>query len=437
MRTVASSSSSLVVRIVCGRNKGHLHRLLGRTGTPRTLSHPASPPYPGRHPQGLRSLPAGQARSMVSAAPNRHFAGHLAEFSPADGSLLPVPLRLVPEELVAWGQAPKTLEILVSEAIEAETETETKTLTGPAPEKCGAPSRFFRRRTVTVLPAVGCGLDSLDTIRSEEYHPCRESNSNSNDDDAFEWNTSDPIVHIWNDETNGVGIIDRVVGPAATPAATKPAASAAAATTTTTILLETTFALPGSHRLRVAFGLDAASDRNGNCRYGLSSSSPIRVHLERWYDTDPDPSVQGAARNAEDVNGHLDAATVACLLGADKGQRQRLRAIAAEPPIREAAGRGETVDLALFGRLGISGRDGSDGGWSLDVALGLPFPPSEEEGGASEPQTGTATTVRRVFRGRFCTPFCSETKPPLAEKGEPFRRNKPPVASGPRPAVLY
>jgi hypothetical protein len=72
------------------------------------------------------------------------FAGKAATFNPADGSLIDIPDYLIPEALIEWGQAPKCLDILVSEDIDEE---------------------LLVRSTVTVLPGTGCSIDNLETVK--------------------------------------------------------------------------------------------------------------------------------------------------------------------------------------------------------------------------------------------------------------------------------
>jgi len=65
------------------------------------------------------------------------------------GELIPIPERLVPESLIAWGQAPTAFEILVSEDV------------------VDPRFRKWTRQTLTILPETGCGIDHLETIKKE------------------------------------------------------------------------------------------------------------------------------------------------------------------------------------------------------------------------------------------------------------------------------
>ena len=80
------------------------------------------------------------------------FAGLTATFDPGDGSFIPVPQHLVPEELLEWGQEPRCLEVLVSEELRSEENGEDT----------------MARTTVTVLPATGCAVDNLETVKVED-----------------------------------------------------------------------------------------------------------------------------------------------------------------------------------------------------------------------------------------------------------------------------
>ena len=76
------------------------------------------------------------------------FAGLAATFNPGDGSFIPIPVHLVPDSLLEWGQEPKCLEILVSEE-----SNDGKTMT---------------RHTISVLPSTGCSIDNLETTKVED-----------------------------------------------------------------------------------------------------------------------------------------------------------------------------------------------------------------------------------------------------------------------------
>lgn len=89
-----------------------------------------------------KSIPALTASKLYGG----DFAGLSANFSP-DGALIPVPEYLIPKDLLEWGEHPSCLEVLVSEAEASPTE--------------------WSRQTISVLPAVGCGVDNLDTEKKE------------------------------------------------------------------------------------------------------------------------------------------------------------------------------------------------------------------------------------------------------------------------------
>jgi len=76
------------------------------------------------------------------------YAGLSCTFDPLNGNIIPVPEYLVPESMVEWGQVPNFLEVIVSEDFEED--------------------GFVERKTVSVLPEVGCGVDNLETLSSSE-----------------------------------------------------------------------------------------------------------------------------------------------------------------------------------------------------------------------------------------------------------------------------
>lgn len=75
------------------------------------------------------------------------FAGLSATFNPSDGSFIPIPVHLVPADLVEWGQEPKCLENLVSEDV---TENDSK----------------MNRNIITVLPSTGCAVDNMEALKT-------------------------------------------------------------------------------------------------------------------------------------------------------------------------------------------------------------------------------------------------------------------------------
>lgn len=100
-------------------------------------------------------LATTEASLSASTLYNGDFAGVSATFSSRDGTLIKVPEHLVPESLLEWGAAPSALEVVISE-----TTTTTKTL--------AAVVDTLTRQTVQIMPAVGCAVDNLDTMKKEE-----------------------------------------------------------------------------------------------------------------------------------------------------------------------------------------------------------------------------------------------------------------------------
>lgn len=81
------------------------------------------------------------------------FAGLYATFD-LRGNVIPIPEYLLPPTLVEWGQEPLCLEVLVSE---------------DKGSRC----------TLTILPAIGCSVDNLETMKSWQTLECRNATAAS------------------------------------------------------------------------------------------------------------------------------------------------------------------------------------------------------------------------------------------------------------------
>jgi len=100
------------------------------------------------------------------------YAGLAATFNPGDGSFIPIPDYLVPDELKEWGQEPKCLEVLVSEDIHDDENDEVYVM---------------KRVTTTVLPAMGCAVDNLETMLAmDEIDLESQWRNDDNDGDGAE-----------------------------------------------------------------------------------------------------------------------------------------------------------------------------------------------------------------------------------------------------------
>jgi hypothetical protein len=128
------------------------------------------------------------------------FAGLVATFCPSDGSFIPIPIYLIPKDLIEWGQEPKCLEILVSEDFANNGED-------------------MVRNTITILPAAGCAVDNLETTKVT--------------DDI-------DLSSEWRQNTNTVGL--------------------QYSTSDEDLRVETIFGLDNGHRMRVAIDLIPADD---------------------------------------------------------------------------------------------------------------------------------------------------------------------------------
>ena len=96
------------------------------------------------------------------------FAGLSATFSSRDGTLIKVPEHLVPDSMLEWGTAPSALEVVVSEIITTTTRTTTNAATTDATTDTTTVVSILTRQTVQIMPAVGCAVDNLDTMKKEE-----------------------------------------------------------------------------------------------------------------------------------------------------------------------------------------------------------------------------------------------------------------------------
>lgn len=239
----------------------------------------------------LRSVAeeANKPALSINTAPlyGGDFCGFSATFSAIDGKLIPVPEYLVPESLLEWGQYPSCLEVIVSEDFISDKLT---------------------RHTVSVAPAVGCGVDNLDTMKSKE-----------------------------DIDTSYLVVCDSVV------AFDYHLASAASINRS-----ETTFGLVNGHRLRVM--VDVTQDKK--------VKTPIVIVLEK---RTSETSCGGTIADG----GGLDGRTVSQLLGDDfKGKPF----CEAEPAQREANDGECMTVLNLPGNVTVahSAFSGSSE-WLLDV----------------------------------------------------------------------
>ena len=247
------------------------------------------------------SMPKGSSPTSSPVLWGGRYAGFLAEYSPQTGALLELPNRYVPDELLQWGNAPTTWDVLVEESINQQP---------------------LQRLVHKVLPGVGCGLDSLDTIPSiEEYDLLEGTKVNRNNNEMME------ACQSWLGKTGkelpcGVRDIQISSDPKLR------------------LLLETIFVLDDTnhhhyHRLRVVLQLVADCDNSenddtihsskeissfqkasftshNNINLRLDPSHPIQTYWERRVDKNG-----GSTHDWIDANGHLDAGTVFELLGED------------------------------------------------------------------------------------------------------------------------
>ncbi len=101
------------------------------------------------------------------------YAGLSATFSPTSGELIPVPEYYVPESMVEWGQIPSCFEVIVSEECLLKEGENNGRDDGEYRDEYDGASRW----TVQVMPEVGCGLDNLDTMKTQKYISFDKSSS--------------------------------------------------------------------------------------------------------------------------------------------------------------------------------------------------------------------------------------------------------------------
>jgi len=115
--------------------------------------------------------------SSLSSIYGGEFAGQSATFSSISGELIPVPEHYVPKSMVEWGQIPSCFEVIVSEE-KASSDTDG------AEDSAGVAG--LNQWTVQVMPEVGCGLDNLDTMKTQKYIPFTSTGATtSTPDNAF------------------------------------------------------------------------------------------------------------------------------------------------------------------------------------------------------------------------------------------------------------
>ena len=99
------------------------------------------------------------------------YAGLSATFNPCNGKYIPIPDRLVPNELIQWGQEPKCLQILVSEDLYVTSDHKHKDGKDEESNEQATTTttlEMLKRTTTSILPAIGCDLDNHQTIKSTE-----------------------------------------------------------------------------------------------------------------------------------------------------------------------------------------------------------------------------------------------------------------------------
>jgi len=267
------------------------------------------------------------------------FAGLLVKFAPLDGSLVEIPVYLIPEALLEWGQAPSALELLSSEEWDA---------------------AQLQRQEITVLPATGCGVDNLDTMKSD-------TNLKNVD---------------WSQPSESTLILDSTT-------------STNNRDDTTTQRLETQFSLPNAHRVRVSLDLKKKTvQQKDEAAVSYEIQSPILLNLERQTST---TSSYGTRADG----GGLDGRTVSQLIG----DRLRKSHSFAEEKFNPGAWKADAEQqlltpstlIHLPGNLTIaSGPAETDGTWLLQMSH---FTADNEEDSLT---IGSSRMIQRKFDGLQC-----------------------------------
>lgn len=279
------------------------------------------------------------------------FAGYVGKFAPSDGALIPLPVYLVPADMIEWGQEPSCLEILVSEEMQGTSSGSIE-------------NAILERQTITVLPAIGCGVDNLETQKSKEIFP---------EESTVLWQDSQhPSVKALDVVTQSIEGGDEE-----------------------THRLETIFALPDSHRVRVSidFNFKVISSKDS-----YEIQSPVRVQLERRTSS---TSTKGSLADG----GGLDGRTVSTLIG-DTLKPQL--SFAQQKPATQ--GKWKSADslsqvVHLPGDITIATGPGDNQSWILEVSH---FTSSNNSDNALE---GSKRALQRVYQGSepCTTKFSEET----------------------------
>ena len=195
------------------------------------------------------SLSISSLQNTGSTLYGGDFAGICATFSSHNGALIKVPEHLVPESLLEWGAEPSALETIVSEDVSL---LVLRSDGDDDDDDDNNNDQVLTRHTVQILPAVGCGVDNLDTMKQTEVQQIQCLRL-SQDGSVISFDV--PLRGNENDigTTDGSTIIIVIMTRA-----------------------ETTFATRDGNRLRVDITVEYDTATRG-----FSLSNPIHVALER------------------------------------------------------------------------------------------------------------------------------------------------------------
>ena len=163
---------------------------------------------------------------------NSDFCGLSATFK-LQGQLIPIPEYWIPQALLEWGQAPTSLETIVSENDATQQQQQQQ-----------QQQQHFTRQVLTILPAIGCAVDNQEVIKTVEEIDCIQQ------------------LH-----SNHASV---VFGKVSLPNHNNRLL----------FQLEASFGLPDQHRARIRVQLEA-TENNKDASNVLQLVDPVRIVLER------------------------------------------------------------------------------------------------------------------------------------------------------------
>ncbi|CAJ1949594.1 unnamed protein product [Cylindrotheca closterium] len=231
---------------------------------------------------------------LASSPLGGDFAGLDATFDPIDGSFIPIPVHLMDASLLEWGQEPKCLETLVSEDLMDDMKME--------------------RTSIVVLPATGCGVDNLETMKKSETLDMNEKDVNGD------------VIGVQYESSSG----DH---------------------DNKSYRLESIFGMDEGYRMRVVLDLISCKEKL------FTVKSPVHLHYER---RTSDESTGGTRADG----GGLDGRTVSGLLGPELSKQ---KSFAEDTPREQSYIEDGVHHLGLPGNVTISYSSMTPNSWTCDI----------------------------------------------------------------------